>query len=348
LVATAGDRPIEVGVAGRYRAPVRAWRVSENGAPADVLSLDGHHAVPEPGPGQVLLRVEMAALNFADDLMIRGRYQVKPSLPFTPGIEVLGRVAGRGAGVTVAGGMRGITMTDPACGGFAEYALAAADDLLEVPESVPDEVAVSLFVTYQTAYVGLHHRAGLRSGETVVVHSGAGGVGSAAIQVAKAAGARVIATAGGPDKVEVCRRLGADVAIDYREGDLVGALKDAAGDHGADVIFDPVGGDVFDASRRCVAWEGRILLVGFSGGRIAEAPTNHILLKNYSVIGVHLGAYREHDPGVLRDAHRELITLYERGLIDPLVHSVLALEQEPDALRMLTDRSTVGKVLIRP
>jgi NADPH2:quinone reductase len=182
----------------------------------------------------------------------------------------------------------------------------------------------------------------------VLVHAGAGGVGSAAIQLAKAAGARVIATAGGDRKVQVCRDLGADHAIDYTTEDFVPIVKEVTGGHGADIVYDPVGGDVFDKSRKCIAFEGRLVVVGFTSGRIPDAPANHLLVKNYSVVGLHWGLYRKHDPSVFGTVHEELTRLVDAGRIDPLVSSALPLDQAPAALKALADRSTVGKVVLVP
>ena len=217
-----------------------------------------------------------------------------------------------------------------------------------VPDDMPAAKAASMLITYQTGWVGLHRRAQLRAGETLLVHAGAGGVGSAAIQLGKAAGARVIATAGGADKVKVCEQLGADVAIDYSSEDFVAVVKDVTAGRGADVVYDSVGGDVFDKSRRCIAFEGRIVVVGFAGGRIAEAPTNHVLVKNYSVVGLHHGLYRQYEPQVFAETHAALVELWSRREIDPLVGAELPLEEAPAALARLADRGTIGKVVLLP
>jgi NADPH:quinone reductase len=185
----------------------------------------------------------------------------------------------------------------------------------------------------------------LRAGETLLVHAGAGGVGSAAIQLGVAAGAHVLATAGGPEKVAVCRRLGAELAIDYRAEDFVAAVKDATGGRGADVIYDPVGGDTFDRSRKCIAFEGRILVIGFTGGRFADAPTNHVLIKNYAVVGVHWGLYNVMEPSLVLETHAELMRLHQAGEIAPLVSSVIPLDDAPQALARLASRGTWGKVV---
>jgi NADPH2:quinone reductase len=223
-----------------------------------------------------------------------------------------------------------------------------ADNAWPVPDSMSDEKAAALYLTYQTGYVGLHRRAHLQAGEWLLVHAGAGGVGTAAIQLGKAAGATVIATAGGPRKTEVCRELGADHVIDYTADDFVPIVKEITGAHGADVVYDPVGGDVFDQSRKCIAFEGRLVVVGFTSGRIPEAPANHLLVKNYSVVGLHWGLYRKFEPSIFGTVHRELVALVEAGKVDPLVGETLSLDQAPQALAKLADRSTVGKVVLVP
>jgi NADPH2:quinone reductase len=318
---------------------MRAWRVHSLGDPSEVMSLDDVDQ-PTPGEGQVLVEVRAAALNFPDVLMAMGMYQEKPPLPYTPGVELTGEIVGTGQRVlgSPAGGP----------GAFAEYALMDAQAAFPVPEGMPDEKAASLYLTYQTGYVGLHRRAHLQAGEVLLVHAGAGGVGSAAIQLGKAAGATVIATAGGERKVEVCRELGADHAIDYTSEDFVSVVKDVTNGRGADVIYDPVGGDVFDKSRRCIAFEGRLVVVGFTSGRIPEAPANHLLVKNYSVVGLHWGLYRTYDPAVFGTVHEELGRLWAAGSIDPLVSQALPLAKAPQALKALAERSTVGKVVLLP
>ncbi len=318
---------------------MKAWRVHELGTPDGVLRFEDIE-VPTPGDGQVLVRVRAAALNFPDLLMIAGKYQVRPPLPFIPGVELTGEV--------LETGQRVVGSPADGFGAFAEYALMDEAEVWPVPDAMPDDEAAALFLTYQTGYVGLHRRARLQAGEVVLVHAGAGGVGSAAIQLAKAAGATVIATAGGPDKVAVCLQLGADHAVDYLAEDFVGPVKEITGGRGADVIYDPVGGDVFDASRKCIAFEGRIVVVGFTGGRIADAPTNHALVKNYSVVGLHWGLYRTHEPALISDVHDELSRLYAAGSIKPLVSQTLPLADAPQALAALGRRETIGKVVLTP
>ncbi|MCF6509065.1 NADPH:quinone oxidoreductase family protein [Blastococcus sp. MG754426] len=318
---------------------MRAWRVHELGDPSKVMSLDEVDR-PTPGEGQVLVKVRAAALNFPDVLMAMGMYQEKPPLPYTPGVELCGEI--------VETGQRVIGSPAGGPGAFAEYALMDAAAAFPVPDEMTDEKAASLYLTYQTGYVGLHRRAHLQAGETLLVHAGAGGVGTAAIQLGKAAGATVIATAGGARKTEVCKQLGADHVIDYTTEDFVPIVKEVTGGRGADVVYDPVGGDVFDKSRKCIAFEGRIVVVGFTSGRIPEAPANHLLVKNYSVVGLHWGLYRKHDPSVFTETHEQLVRLVQEGTVDPLVGEVLPLDQAPQALLKLASRDTVGKVVLVP
>jgi len=325
---------------------VRALRVHELGKPEQVLRLED---VPEPElrPGDVRLRVHAAALNFPDVLMCRGEYQVKPPLPFTPGVEVAGIVEDVGAAVEgVRPGERVIAI--PTHGGYAEVTSAPAAGVFPVPEAMPFAAAAALHVVYQTGHLALHRRANLQKGETLLVHAGAGGVGSAAIQLGLAAGARVVATAGGPEKVEVCRKLGAHLAIDYREQDFVDPVKEFTDGRGADVVYDPVGGDTYDRSTKCIAFEGRILIIGFTGGRFAEARTNHVLIKNYSVVGVHWGLYNVVNPALVRATHDHLVRLFEAGRIDPLISERVTLDQVPAALARLGSRSSYGKIVCEP
>jgi len=323
---------------------VKALRAHELGEPEAVLVLDDVD-VPQPRPGEVRLRVHAASLNFPDLLMCRGEYQVKPPIPFTPGAEVAGVVDALGDGVSgVAVGDRVLAI--PSAGGFAQYTTAGAPGgVFAIPDSMPFGAASALHVVYQTGHLALHRRAHIEPGETLLVHAGAGGVGSAAIQLGIAAGARVIATAGGSEKVAICKQLGAELAIDYREHDFVDAVKEFTEARGADVVYDPVGGDTYDRSTKCIAFEGRILIIGFTGGRFADARTNHVLIKNYSVVGVHWGLYNLMNPGLVRETHDELMRLYEAGLIDPLISETVGLAEVPATLARLGARGTYGKIV---
>jgi NADPH2:quinone reductase len=326
---------------------MRAWRVHELGDPWEVLKLEEVEE-PEPGPGEVVVEVEAAALNFFDTLLCRGEYQERPELPFTPGGEATGTIVAVGEDVDLEEGLRVIATPFPS-GGYAEkVTVPAQGGIFPIPDAMLPEAAAALHVAYQSAFFGLHRRANLSEGETVLVHAGAGGVGSAAIQIAKAAGARVISTAGGSEKVEICRELGAEIAVDYEEENFVDVVKEATEGRGADIIFDPVGGDVFDLSRRCVAFEGRIVIVGFTGGRIADAPTNHLLVKNYSVVGLHWGLYNKKIPELITETHDALIRLYEEGKIDPLIFETVPFEEVPQKLELLSTRKTYGKLVTKP
>ncbi len=323
---------------------MRAWRVHELGEPADVMVLDDVD-VPTARAGEVLVDVGAASLNFPDVLMCRGKYQEKPALPFIVGGEVAGTVAALGDGVAgLEVGQRVLALTRT--GGLCERTVAPAAVTFPIPDTLDDAAAAALHIVYQTSHIALHRRAAIREGETLLVHAGAGGVGSSAIQLGVAAGARVLATAGGVDKVAVCRELGAEIAIDYRADDFVAAVKDATGGRGADVIYDPVGGDVFDRSLKCIAWEGRLLVIGFASGRIADLPTNRTLLKNCSVVGVNWGMYNLMEPDLIRRTHDELMALHAAGKIAPLVSEVLAMADARTATQRLADRGTVGKIVV--
>ncbi len=326
---------------------MRALRVHELGDPAEVLRLEAA-PVPQPGPAQVRIRVEAAALNFADDLLCRGKYQERPPLPFIPGMELAGEVVAVGGEARTPVGQRVMALASPPNGALAEYALAEDRGVHPIPPSLEADEAAAMLVSYQTGYLALHRRAALQSGEVLLVHAGAGGVGSAAIQLGIAAGARVLATAGGADKVKLCRELGAEIAIDYRNEDFVALVKEATQGRGADVIYDPVGGDVSDLSRKCIAWEGRLLVIGFASGRIPEAPLNHALVKNYSILGVYWGRYNGMNPDYVEHMHAELMRLQGQGKIRPLIRSRISLSEVPAAITRLVGRGTVGKVVVRP
>jgi NADPH2:quinone reductase len=327
-------------------AKVPAWQVTDIGEPAEVLRRTVVE-VPSPGPGEVTVAVETAALSFVDILLCQGKYQERPALPFTPGVEFFGRVAATGEGARLETGQAVIATPLVPGGGFC--GLVNVDERLAyaVAEDTDPVKAPALIGSYITAVLALTRRAQLREGETILVHAGAGSVGSAAIQVARVLGARVFATAGGPEKTEVCRRLGAELAIDYTSDDFVAPVREATGGRGADVIFDPVGGDAFDRSLRCVALEGRILVIGFTSGRIPSVRVNHPLLKLYSVVGAAVGVYREAMPEVWQAGVARVLELFASGEIDPLVFRVLDFDEVPEGYRLLKDRATWGKIVTR-
>lgn len=325
---------------------MRGWQVVRHGTPAESLELHDLD-VPAPGADQVLLRVHACALNFPDVLLAAGQYQVRPDLPFTAGIEVCGTVvaAGGPAGERLVG-RRVVGMTSLPHGSLAHYASAPADMVFEAPDSLDDAEAASLYVAYQTGWFGLHRRAQLREGETLLVHAAAGGVGSAAVQLGKAVGARVIGVVGSAAKADVARKLGADVVVDRTAGDLVPALKEALGPSGADVVYDPVGGDAFAASTKVIAFEGRIVVVGFTSGQVPQAATNHALVKNYGVLGLHWGMYQLRAPHLVQQAHEEICALAERRLIRPLVSQRLAFADAVTGLEQLAAGTTTGRVVV--
>jgi NADPH2:quinone reductase len=325
-----------------------AWQVTAAGEPADVMRIV-QIPVPTPGPGQVLVEVWSTALNFPDVLLARGQYQERPALPFTPGVELCGRVVAVGQGVgTHLVGERVVGTTVLPHGALARYALCPAGDVHVAPTGLDDVTAAALHIAYQTAWFGLYRRAGLKVTETLLVHAAAGGVGSAAVQLGKAAGARVIAVVGGPQKAMAARRLGADVVIDRLTTDVVEAVLALTAGRGVDVVFDPVGGRAFTASTKVIAFEGRILVVGFAGGDILNAATNHLLLKNYSVLGLHWGLYRDRDPEQVRRAHAELSMLIDSRAVSPLVSEQLPFDQAADGLARLAAGQIVGRLVVTP
>ncbi|MEU3341714.1 NADPH:quinone oxidoreductase family protein [Streptomyces sp. NPDC006668] len=317
---------------------MQAWQVHENGEPSEVMRL-AEVAPPTPGEGQVLLKVRAANINFPDVLMARGQYQVRPPLPFTPGVEICGETED---------GRRVIANPALPYGGFAEYAVADAAAVLAAPDSLDDAEAAALHIGYQTGWFGLHRRAHLEAGETLLVHAAAGGVGSAAVQLGKAAGARVIGVVGGAEKAVVARELGCDVVIDRRGEDVVSAVKEATGGRGADVIYDPVGGEAYTQSTKVVAFEGRIVVVGFASGNIPAPGLNHALVKNYSILGLHWGLYNTKNPKLVQHCHEQLTELAARGAIKPLVSERVPLQEGAAAVQRVADGVTTGRVVVVP
>jgi len=327
---------------------MRAWQIHQLGEPRDALRL-AEVPDPEPAPGQVLVRVLGAAANFPDVLMCQGSYQIRPPLPFTPGIELCGEVVTVGSGVTsVAVGDRVIGAPALPSGAYAELALMDAEAILPAPEGLDDAEAAAFFITYQTGWFGLHRRARLAAGETLLVQAAAGGVGSGAIQLGKAAGARVIGVVGGERKAEVARALGADVVVDRLSQDFVQVVKEVTDGRGADVIYDSVGGEAYARSTKCVAFEGRILVVGFASGQVPSPALNHALVKNYSIVGLHWGLYRTKDPQAIGECHRQLTKLVAEGAIRPLVSERLSLDDVPATLDKLAHGDTVGRIVFTP
>jgi len=304
---------------------------------------------PEPGPGEVLLRVRAAGVNFPDAMLCRGQYQIRPPLPFTPGVEMCGEVVALGEGVTgLATGDRVITPAALPAGAFAEFAVVPAAGVFPAPDALDDAEAAALHIGYQTGWFGLHRRAALRPGETLLVHAAAGGVGSAAVQLGKAAGATVIGVVGGPDKAKFARDLGADIVVDRHSEDFVAVVKEATSGRGANVVYDPVGGDAYARSTKCIAFEGRIVVVGFTSGTIPAPGLNHALVKNYAILGLHWGLYNAHDPVAVRHAHDELCRLAAAGDVKPLVSERVPLHGAADAVQRVADGTTVGRLVVLP
>lgn len=305
--------------------------------------------VPAPvvGPGQLGVEVRAAGCNFFDILIVQGRYQVKPPFPFVPGGEMAGVVREVGAGVSgFAPGDRVLAAVP--MGGYAERIAIPASFAHRMPGGMGFDEGAALPIVYPTSYAGLVYRAGLQPGETLLVHAAAGGVGLAAVQIGKALGARVIATAGGPEKLHVALEAGADIAVDYLEEDFVERVKEFTGGRGADVIYDSVGGDVFDRSLKCIAWCGRLLVIGFASGKIPSVAANRILLKNVAVVGLHWGAYAKHEPARVPETFAALFRLHAEGKIRPVIYRAWPLEEAPAALAALGSRKTHGKVVLHP
>ncbi|MFQ5966466.1 MAG: NADPH:quinone oxidoreductase family protein [Acidimicrobiia bacterium] len=302
-------------------------------------------AAPEPGPGEVLIDVRAAGVNFPDLLITQGLYQSRPPLPFAPGFEVAGRVSEVGDGATsMSIGDR--VMATFEYGGYAEQAVAPEASVVRLPDEMSFEEAAGFPIAYGTVYHALIDRAALQEGETLLVTGASGGVGLAAVQVGSLLGARVIAAVGSPTKAELTRRHGAADTIDYQTEDLRERVKQLTGGAGADVIFDPVGGEVFDQCVRSVAWGGRLLVIGFTSGRIPEVPTNLVLLKGSSIVGVFWGGFMMRDPGQSRGNFLRLFAWLDDGVISPYISAVYPLDRATEAMEAVAARRTTGKLVL--
>ncbi|MEI6556962.1 MAG: NADPH:quinone oxidoreductase family protein [Rhodospirillaceae bacterium] len=300
---------------------------------------------PTPGPGQISLTVAAAGLNFADTLMIAGKYQEKPAFPFSPGLEVAGTVRETGPGVTgFTPGQRVMAVLDH--GGFAEQVLARTEDVFPIPESMDFTTAASFPIAYGTSHLALWERAKLMAGEILLVHGAAGGVGLTAVEIGKALGATVIASANGRDRLDVPAARGADHLIDTKTEDIRTRVRDLTGGRGVDVVYDPVGGEGFDKSLRSVAWGARLLTIGFASGTTPQIPANLLLVKNCAVIGLYWGSYRRHAPELVAESFRRLFSWFESGQLRPLVSRTFPLEAAAEALQSLAERRATGKLVL--
>jgi NADPH:quinone reductase len=324
-------------------APMRAVRCRRWGGTAD-LSIE-HIDPPELTSGSVRIAVRAAGINFADTLIIAGQYQTRPSLPFTPGFEVAGEVVACAADVTrCRPGDRVLAVVN--YGGFAEEVVAPESDVYGLPDAVDDITAAGFPIAYGTSHFGLKYKANLAAGDVLLVHGAAGGVGLTAVEIGRCLGASVIATAGGAAKLQVAAEYGAEHLIDYRTEDIREKVKEITGGRGADVVYDPVGGNVFDASLRCTAAGGRILVVGFASGTVPQIPANILLVKNLTVIGYSWGPHRELAPELMRASFAELLAWLAEGKIRPHVSRTFPLEQARQALDELRARRSTGKIVL--
>jgi NADPH:quinone reductase len=299
---------------------------------------------PSLGAG-VRIRVHACGVNFADTLMISGQYQVKPPFPFSPGLEIAGEVIEVGEGARASVGQRVIAICE--YGGLAEEVVVSAHMTFPMPDNMDFVSAAAFPIAYGTSHLALDHRGKLKAGETLLVLGASGGVGSTAVEIGKVMGATVIAAASSTEKLEVAKGFGADYLIDYSRENLRDRVREITNGAGINVIYDPVGGDLFDQAMRCISWEGRVLVVGFASGRIPQLPVNLTLVKNCSVVGVYWGAYAANNPRVLVESLKTLFGWYGEGKLHPHISHIFTLEQTAEAYNMLINRQSTGKVVIR-
>jgi NADPH2:quinone reductase len=298
-----------------------------------------------PGAGQVAIEVAAAGVNFADILMVSGKYQERPMPPFTPGFEVAGRVSAVGPGCArVKPSDRVLAVLDQ--GGFAEMVLARESDTFVLPPAMDFATAAGFAVAYGTSHGALTWRADLKPGELLLVLGAAGGVGLTAVEIGKALGARVIACAGGAEKLAIAKAHGADYLIDYRQENIRGRVREIAEGGGADVVYDPVGGESFDQALRAASWGGRLIVVGFAAGKVQQIPANILLVKNLSVLGLYWGAYRRYRPELLPAAFAEMFGWWEQGKLKPLISARFDLAEAKVALQALAERKATGKIVL--
>ena len=323
---------------------MQAWMVRRAGEPLEVLDLEEVER-PEPSEGMVHVRVLAASVGLPDLFMCRGSYPLTPPYPFTPGQELVGEVLRAGRGTNLVAGERVAAVSGfyLGRGSFAQECLAQGDFAFPVPDEMSDAEAAGFMIPFHTAWMGLVRRAALRAGETVLVLGAAGGTGSAALQLARAIGARVIATAAGPEKVAFCRDLGADLVVDRGSRDIAEAVREATDGRGVDVAYDPVGGSAFRAASSCMAPEGRLLLIGFAAGEWGKPSAAHMVGGNYSVMGVLPSLVEE---GVRAKAQRELLDFWRAGALRVPVHQTYQFGDVPRAVAELADGGVCGKIAI--
>jgi len=312
--------------------------------PAENLSIE---EVDDPvaGNNEAVVEVYAASLNFPDGLQIQGKYQFQPPMPFTPGSEVGGVIR------SVGPGLEGFEVGDrvmatPGIGGLAEQVIVKAEGLRKIPDSMDFKTAASFAMVYTTSYYALKQRANLQSGETLLVLGASGGVGLAAVELGKLMGAKVIAAASSDEKLEFVNALQPDELLNYGDGELKEKVKALTDDKGADVIYDPVGGDLFDQSCRCINWNGRLLVIGFTSGRIPEYKANLALLKGSSMVGVFLGRFRKEEPEEYERNFAELLDVYDQGRLKPIITESFPMNDYVDAFNVFTERRVMGKVTL--
>jgi NADPH2:quinone reductase len=322
---------------------MRAWRIERAGEPLAALALVEAEA-PEPGPGELVVQVAASALALPDVMICRGAYPLQPAAPVTPGLEYVGTVLRGGPGTATPAGTRvmGVSAFQTGRGAFADQCKVNERSAYPVGEGMDDATAAAFTIAYHTAHVGLARRARLQPGETVLVHGGAGGTGFAAIQLAKALGAKVVATAGGAEKLAFCRQMGADLAVDYRTDDWVAAAKAFTGGRGVDVVYDPVGGELFERSPECLAMEGRLLPIGFACGRRGEVSSQVLNMKNASVVGVLGGGFPRE---TMLAMHKELLGLHAAGRIRMWVERTIGFDEIAQGLQDLAERKVKGRLV---
>jgi NADPH:quinone reductase len=300
---------------------------------------------PVAAENEAIVQIYSASLNFPDGLQIQGKYQFQPPMPFTPGSEVGGIITSVGAGIRgFAVGDR--VMATPGIGGLAEQVAVKADGLRKIPDSMDFKTAAGFAMIYTTSYYALKQRAHLQAGETLLVLGASGGVGLAAVELGKLMGAKVIAAASSDEKLDFVNRLNPDALLNYGDGELKERVKELTGGTGADVIYDPVGGDLFDQSCRCINWNGRLLVVGFTSGRIPQYKANLALLKGSSMVGVFLGRFRKEEPAEYEKNFAELLEMYDAGKLTPIVTESFAMTDFVDAFNVFTERKVMGKVTL--